>query len=267
MSHIGPAVLFPLGTGGDGRGVLTIGRRHGAAAFLPAEAALAAGFAGQAGIALELAASRAESERLSVYEDRDRIARDLHDVVIQRLYAIGMSLEGAMPVITRPAGAGRVRDAIDALDETIREIRGSIFALHHHETESQPDLRDHVIDLVDEMTPVLGFAPSLRLGPGLRTPVSEDAAEQALAALREALSNTARHAAASRVEVTIDIDDGILGLQVTDDGTGIPAGTRQSGLRNLADRADSLGGTLGLHATDPGAARPGTTLDWRAPVH
>jgi len=266
MSHIGPAVIFPLGTAGDGRGVLTIGRRHGAPAFMPAEAALAAAFAGQAAVALELAASRAERERLSVYEDRDRIARDLHDVVIQRLYATGMSLEGTMQMITSPAASGRITNAVEALDETIREIRGSIFALQHRETESQPDLRDHVIGLVDDMTSALGFAPSLRLGSGLRTPVSEDTAEQVLAALREALSNTARHAAASKVDVTVDIGDGMLVLQVTDDGTGIPAGTRQSGLRNLAGRAESLGGTFGLRPANPGAARPGTILEWRVPA-
>ena len=266
MSHIGPAVIFPLGTGGDEHGVLTIGRRHGAPAFLPAEAALAAAFAGQAAIALKLAAGRAETERLSVYKDRDRIARDLHDVVIQRLYATGMSLEGTMQMIPSPTATGRITDAVDALDEIIRAIRGSIFALQHHEAESQPDLRDHVIGLVDDMTPALGFAPSLRLGPGLRTPVSEDAAEQVLAALREALSNTARHADASRVEVTVDIDDGMLVLHVTDNGTGIPADARRSGLRNLTSRAQSLGGTFGLRAANPGAARPGTTLEWRVPA-
>ena len=107
MSQIGPAVVFPLGAPGNVRGVLTVGRRHGAAPFPPAQADVAASFAAQAGIALELAASRAEAERLSLYEDRDRIARDLHDLVIQRLYATGMSLEGTMPMITRPEVASR----------------------------------------------------------------------------------------------------------------------------------------------------------------
>jgi signal transduction histidine kinase len=264
MSHIGPAVLFPLGTAGDGRGVLTIGRRHGAAPFPPAEAALAAGFAAQAGVALELAASRAEAERLSVYEDRDRIARDLHDLVIQRLYATGMSLEATMPMITRPQVADRVGQAVEAMDLTIKDIRGAIFALQARDSVSQPDLRGDVVSLVEEMTPMLGFAPSLRLGAGLRAPVSAEAAEQALATLREALSNTARHADASQVDVTVDIDaDGMLTVAVTDDGAGIPDGTRRSGLRNLASRAEKLGGTLRLQAAQPGTARPGTRLEWR----
>jgi len=113
---------------------------------------------------------------------------------------------------------------------------------------------------------MLGFAPSLRLGAGLRAPVSAEAAEQALASLREALSNTARHAAASQADVAVDIGgDGMLTVAVTDNGTGIPDGTRRSGLRNLASRAEKLGGELRLQAAQPGAARPGARLEWRVP--
>ncbi|MGH3197938.1 MAG: GAF domain-containing protein, partial [Streptosporangiaceae bacterium] len=116
MSQIGPALVFPLGAPGNVRGVLTVGRRHGAPPFPQAQADVVASFAAQAGIALELAASRAEAERLSLYEDRYRIARDLHDLVIQRLYATGMSLEGTMPMITRPEVASRITNAVDAMD-------------------------------------------------------------------------------------------------------------------------------------------------------
>ena len=114
MSQIGPAIVFPLGAPGNVRGVLTVGRRHGAAPFPQALADVVASFAAQAGVALELAASRAEAQRLSLYEDRDRIGRDLHDLVIQRLYATGMSLEGTMPMITRPEVTSRISDAVDA---------------------------------------------------------------------------------------------------------------------------------------------------------
>ena len=117
------------------------------------------------------------------------------------------------------------------------------------------------------MTSALGFAPSLRLGAGLRTLDNEELTEQALAVLREALSNMARHAGASRADVTVDVShDGILSVIVTDDGTGIPAGGRRSGLRNLADRAAKLGGELRLDPADPAAPRPGTRLEWRVPV-
>ena len=246
--------------------MLTVGRRHGAAPFRPALTDVVASFAAQAGVALELAASRAEAERLSLYEDRDRIARDLHDLVIQRLYATGMSLEGTMPMITRPEVASRITNAVDAMDETIKDIRATIFALQARDSASGPDLRGDIVALVEEMTGMLGFAPSLRLGAGLGAQVGPEVAEQALAALREALSNAARHASASQVDVTVDVDpDGMLAVQVTDDGTGIPAEGRRSGLRNLAKRAEKLGGELRLTPADPGAARPGTRLEWRVP--
>jgi signal transduction histidine kinase len=116
------------------------------------------------------------------------------------------------------------------------------------------------------MTDMLGFAPSLRLGAGLGAGISPQVAEQALAALREALSNAARHAQASRVDVIVDVSpDEMLSVQVTDDGIGIPADGRRSGLRNLASRADKLGGELRFEPADPGASPPGTRLEWRVP--
>jgi signal transduction histidine kinase len=266
MSQIGPAVVFPLGVPGNVRGVLTVGRRHGAPPFPQAQADVVASFAAQAGVALELAASRAEAERLSLYEDRDRIARDLHDLVIQRLYATGMSLEGTMPMITRPEVASRITNAVDAMDETIKEIRSTIFQLQARGTPARPDLRGEIVALVDDMTDMLGFAPSLRLGSGLGEDISPEVADQVLAALREALSNAARHANASQVDVTVDTgSDGMLTVQVTDNGTGIPEGGRRSGLRNLASRAEKLGGELRLEPADPDAATPGTRLEWRVP--
>jgi signal transduction histidine kinase len=268
MSHIGPAVILPLGAPGSRRGVFTIGRRHGRKPFPQAEVNYAASFAVQAGVALELADSRAEAERLSVYEDRDRIARDLHDLVIQRLYATGMSLQGTMPMIGRSEVADRVTRAVDAMDETIREIRGAIFALQARDAAAPRDPRADIVRLVEEMTEMLGFAPSLRLGAGLRSLRNEELADQALIVLREALSNVARHAGATGADVTVDVgDDGFLTATVTDNGTGIPAGPRRSsGLRNLAERAVALGGELLLTPAEPGAAQPGTRLVWRVPV-
>jgi signal transduction histidine kinase len=267
MNHIGPAIVFPLGVPGNVRGVLTVGRLHGAAPFPPAPADVVASFAAQAGVALELAASRAEAARLNLYEDRDRIARDLHDLVIQRLYATGMSLEGTMPMITRPEAASRITNAVDAMDLTIKDIRATIFQLQARDTIDQSDLRGDMVDLVEEMTPLLGFAPSLRLGAGLSDEIRPEVAEQALAALREALSNAARHAAASQVDVTVDVSgDGVLTVQVADNGTGIPADGRRSGLRNLAARAEKLGGELQIGPVDPGGPSPGTRLEWRVPL-
>jgi signal transduction histidine kinase len=267
MSQIGPAVVFPLGAPGNVRGVLTVGRCHGRPPFPEVQADLVASFAAQAGVALQLADGRADAALLSLYEDRDRIARDLHDLVIQRLYATGMSLEGTMPMVTNPKVASRITSAVDAMDETIKDIRTTIFQLQARDTADQADLRGDVVSLVEEMTDVLGFAPSLRLGAGLGATVGPEAAEQALAALREALSNVARHAHASRVDVTVDVDPaGILAVQVTDDGTGPPPDGKRSGLRNLASRAAELGGELRLSPADPAAAAPGTRLEWRVPI-
>ena len=160
---LGWAVLLPLGAPGNVRGVLTVGRNPGSLPFPPQAVEMVTTFAAQAGIVLELAEHRHDAERLAVLQDRDRIARDLHDLVIQRLYATGMSLQGAVPLIARPEVADRVSSAVDALDETIREIRSAIFSLQSHGDMKRDGLRAKILDVVEEMTVPLGFAPSLRL--------------------------------------------------------------------------------------------------------
>jgi signal transduction histidine kinase len=263
MGHLGPAVLFPLGTPGNVRGVLTVGRAQGRPPLAPGAVSVVAAFAAQAAIALELADSRADAERLSVFEDRDRIARDLHDLVIQRLYATGMSLEGTMTMITKREVADRVRNAVDAMDDTIRDIRGTIFALQSRGRATVPRLRAEIVALADEMAELLGFAPALRLGSGLDSRASGELSEQVIAVLREALSNAARHAAATRVDVTVDTDEaGVLTVLVRDNGRGFGETSRRSGLANLADRAGQLGGKLRVSPADGG----GTELEWRVPV-
>ncbi len=264
MAHIGPAIVFPLGVAGDVRGVLTVGRRHGSLPFAETTADVVGTFAAQAGIALELAHRRRDAERLSLYEDRDRIARDLHDHAIQRLYATGMALEGTVPMIGKPEVEARVRKSVNAMDATIKDIRAAIFALETRTEDEQPYLREAVVGLIDEMTAPAGFAPSLRLGGKLNDQVSPEAGEEMLTALREALSNAARHAQASQIDVSVDVDaDGCLTLRVSDDGIGVPEGGRRSGLRNLQTRAEKLGGEFRL---GPGPSGTGTTLTWRVPA-
>jgi signal transduction histidine kinase len=264
MGHLGPAVVFPLGAPGNVRGVLTIGRRRGSPPFPRAAAAVVASFAAQAGIALELAEHRREAERMSVYADRDRIARDLHDQVIQRLYATGMSLQGAVPLVVRPEVSQRIQDAVDALDDTIRDIRATIYALQSPVVRQPESLRSRIIAVVDEMAPMLGFAPAVRLGPGLDGRVAGEQAEHVLSVLREALSNAARHASASRVDVSVEVGSDLV-LRVADDGVGIPPGVTRRGLANLARRAERLGGMLRAGPADK-AAGTGTVLEWRVPL-
>jgi signal transduction histidine kinase len=259
--NLGPAVLVPLGTAGNVRGVLTAGRRPGAKPLAPAAADMLVTFATQAGIALELAEHRRQAERVAVFEDRDRIARDLHDLVIQRLYATGISLQGAVGLIGAPEVANRVSLAVDALDETIRDIRTSIFELQARPQAAPAGLRSRIVEVADEMTGLLGFAPTLRLDGPLDNAVPADAAEHLLSALREALSNAARHAAATAVEVEVRATDA-LSLTVTDNGTGIKPGGRRSGLINLDRRAAECGGWLRVE----NAAEGGTRLEWQVPL-
>jgi len=258
---LGPAIILPLGAPGDVRGVFTVGRDSGAMPLPQQAVEMVSTFAAQAGIALELAEHRSDAERLAILQDRDRIARDLHDLVIQRLYATGMSLQGAMPLLTRPEAADRVSSAVDALDETIREIRSAIFSLQARGDAKPQGLRAEVLQVVDEMTAALGFAPSLRLVGPLDEAVPVDVGEQMLSALREALSNAARHAAATKVDVTVEAGSELI-LRVRDDGTGMGRTTRRSGLANLAERAADLGGKLEVGPADGG----GTLLVWRVPV-
>jgi signal transduction histidine kinase len=258
---LGPAVLVPLGPAGNVRGVLTAGRGQGALPLSPPAVEMLITFAAQAGIGLELADHRQDAQRMALFEDRDRIARDLHDLVIQRLFATGMSLQGSAGLITDAGAADRVRLAVDALDETIRDIRSAIFTLQSRPQAGPAGVRTRILAIIEEMTPLLGFTPSLRMEERLDALVPGEIAEHMLAALREGLSNAARHAGADQVTVTITAG-AELKLVVTDNGSGIKATGRRSGLGNLADRAAELGGTLRLEAAKQG----GTELEWRVPL-
>ena len=256
----GPAMLLPLGDADNVRGVLTVGRAAGAMPLPRAAGQLAMTFAAQAGIALELAERRQDAERLSIYEDRDRIARDLHDQVIQQLYASGMKLQGTIPLITRPLAEERVNSVVDDLDQTITDIRAVIFSLQAR-GKGPPGLRSNVLDVVDQMTEAHGMSSSMQLDDRLDQEVPGEIGEHLLYALREALSNAARHGRASHVDVSVHVD-GKLSLRVLDNGTGITPGPRRSGLANLALRAEPYGGTLMVGPASGG----GTELCWQVPL-
>jgi signal transduction histidine kinase len=258
---LGPAVLFPLGPAGDVRGVLTAGRHQGSLPLSPPAVEMVTTFAAQAGIGLELAEHRRDVQRLALLEDRDRIARDLHDLVIQRLFATGMSLQGATALMPNAEAVHRVEQAVDALDETIRDIRSAIFSLQSRGEAEQPGVRARILAVADEMTDALGFAPTLRMAGPIDTLVPDQLADQMLAALREALANAAKHAQASRVDVTVETGNDLV-LTVRDNGVGLTKTTRRSGLANLAERAGDLGGTVRTVTREGG----GTELEWRVPL-
>jgi signal transduction histidine kinase len=260
--HLGPAVVVPLGAPGKVGGILTAGRRPGSMPLAPPAVEMLMSFAAQAGIGLELAERRKDAERFAVFEDRDRIARDLHDLVIQRLYATGMSLEGTAALIGESEPGRRVSSAVDALDETIKEIRSAIFSLHSRPAAEQQGLRARILDVAEQMTDTLGFAAELRMAGRLDERVPAETGEHLLGALREALSNAARHASASRVQVTVQAGSDLM-LLVRDNGTGIKTTGRRSGLANLEERASLLGGVLRI---GPVADSDGTELEWRVPL-
>jgi signal transduction histidine kinase len=258
--EMGPMLIVPLGTGPDVRGVLTVANAPGRPAFTASVRRLLEAFAAQAAVALELAERRRDAERLVLLEDRDRIAKDLHDTVIQRLFATAMTLMSAMKITESPDVALRVQRAVDDLDETIRQIRSTIFALQTVPGE-HPALRDRILTVVQSAAETLGFTPAVRLEGLLDTTVGDGVGEQLIAVLREALSNVVRHACAHRVRVTVEAGTDLV-LVVEDDGIGIPPHGRRSGLHNLADRAENLGGSFQAHPREGG----GTILEWRVPL-
>ena len=259
---VGPALYVPLGSGtGDALGTLVVARVGDKAGFGDEVLRLVESFAGQAAISLRLGAAAADREQVAVLGDRDRIARDLHDLVIQRLFATAMSLEGALRTIPDEA-ATRVRTAVDDLDATIKEIRTSIFALQNPAPAAGEGVRSAVLAAARAAAATLGFEPSVSFEGPVDTVVPAGVGEQMLAVVREALSNAARHAGAKAVSVSISADSSVVSLVVADDGKGLPAGGRRSGLANLERRAADLGGTFTAENRDGG----GTAVTWSVPL-
>ncbi len=260
----GPTMHVALVSGDRTLGTLVLANRLGAPPFRPEERILAENFAGQAALALVLAEAQREQERLAVLEDRDRIARDLHDLVIQRLFATGMVLQGATRTATEPDVVERIERSVHELDATIVEVRSTIFALQ--ESRGVPTgLRGRVLREMSAAAHTLGFEPTVRFDGPIDSVVPDDVAEHVVAAVREALSNVARHASATVVRTSLSVDDNDVVLIVTDNGVGLgEPGGRRSGLANLSQRAERLGGSCVTESATPEGS--GTRLVWRAPV-
>jgi signal transduction histidine kinase len=244
-------------------GNLYLTDKKSAEVFTDVDEELVVGLAAAAGVAIENARLHAKLHDMAVVEDRERIARDLHDTVIQRLFATGMSLQGTVRMVAGDpnAAVARIESAVDDLDLTVKHIRMAIFELEQTRSGSK-GLREQILDLVREAGEALGFEPRVLLDGPVETGVDDRVGTELLATLREALSNIARHAQATKAQVTVTVEGDVC-LQVSDDGVGPPTADapRGNGLRNMAARAERLGGTLTI---EPGAAR-GTTLTWRTP--
>jgi signal transduction histidine kinase len=260
LPELGPGILVPLRSSVGVEGVLAL-------CWLPENAdrahaldpALPTSFAEQAALTLEVARSRDDQERLALLEDRERIARDLHDLVIQRLFAVGLGLQA----VSRLAGDTEVHQrlgrAVDDLDATIRDIRRTIFALAA--SPGSADVQSEISRIVDAAAQTLKFRPSVEFRGPVRTRVPDAVAPDLLAVLRETLSNASRHADAAHVRVLVSVGEELV-LSVADDGRGIPEGTVESGLGNMRHRAERHGGSFEVRS----GAGAGTTLTWRVPL-
>ncbi len=251
---------LPLTGVESSRGAIVVVRTS-PAPFTEADLEMAEGFANQAALALELADSRRERQQLAVLEDRARIARDLHDHVVQKLFAVALSLQGAAGAVTDPGVGTRLTATVTHLDETIRSIRTSIFEL---QTPRSPtaSFRARVMAVLTEIVPVLGFAPRLQVDGLIDGTVGEHVTGEVEEVLREALANVALHAEASSVVVNLRTDGRHLTVRVADDGAGLPPDVSESGLATLRLRAEQLSGRLELGPSAEG----GLLLTWTIPI-
>jgi signal transduction histidine kinase len=255
----------PISVRGDVFGNLYLGNKTTDPAFSADDEALLVALAGAAGIAITNARLAARVQTLALAEDRERIARDLHDTVIQRLFATGMSLQSTYGIVrSDPATAStRIEQAVDDLDGTIKDIRNAIFGLER--IRRRDDTRGAILDVVRDAATALGFEPRLLLEGPVDTTIVGPLAEALVTTVREALSNVVRHAWATTVNVDVIARDELV-LRVGDDGVGLPPDLRSRnigrGLRNMRDRAEALGGTLTVDTGERG----GTTVEWRVPI-
>jgi signal transduction histidine kinase len=258
---LGPTIVLPLIAAGEVLGTLSISRAPGGPRFANAELEMASEFASQTGLAIELTRARADRQRLELVDERSRIARDLHDHVIQRLFGTGLALQ-ALAART-PGIEPEVMVQVDAIDAAIAEIRTAVFTLTSARQGAAGGLRHRLLDLVGEMSPTLEMTPRLTFSGAVDLTIRDDVADDVVAVVRESLANVARHAAASTVAVEVSLDDDLVVVTVDDDGRGIePKPGRRSGTANLESRALRRGGSLEISRRESG----GTRVRWTARI-
>lgn len=254
----------PIRVRGDVFGNLYLTEKRGGGPFSAADEAAVVALAAVAGSAIATVKLSARSQELSIVRERDRIARDLHDTVIQNLYATGLGLQAA-----QRAGASsedvqdRIARAVESIDAMVKEIRSTIFALQDAPSRDG-GVRSRLLGVADEMGRLLGFPPRVRLDGPIDTAVGPEVLEQLVPVLRESLTNVAKHARATHVMVRVEVTDGALELEVLDDGRGLPPDRRVGGMgvTNISERAGLLGGEASLASVPSGGVR----MLWRVPL-
>jgi signal transduction histidine kinase len=258
--RLGPAIIAPLGAVAGVEGALglawTLDRTDEYRLLDPQHPQT---FAEQAGLALRVAQAREDRQRLAVFEDRDRIGRDLHDLVIQRLFAVGLGLQGAVRLADRPELTERLERAVDDIDATIKDIRRSIFELGAGDWSL--DVESEVIRVIERSAAALKIRPTVQFQGPVRSLIGPDVVPDLLAVLAEALSNVGRHAEATTVDVLLEAGREIA-LTVVDDGHGLPEDVAESGLGNIRQRAERHQGTFEVGS----ASGHGTRLRWCVPL-
>ena len=255
-----PTLIAPLRIDRDSTSLLLVLRKAGDPAFTPFDLERVADLASQAGIAIELAAARADQQRMLLLEDRTRIARDLHDHVIQQLFATGLELQSIEAATSSNAVAERLDRSVTSIDTAITQIRTIIFALSRQGTGGT-SVRNRILDLADEIAPGLTGPATVGFSGPVDLVVIDDLADDVSAVAREGLTNAARHAHAEHVSVRLEVEDRTVTLTIQDDGVGLGSSTRRSGLRNGLERATRRGGTMTIEPADPG-----TRLVWCVPI-
>jgi signal transduction histidine kinase len=259
---LGSVLLAPLALGPDPLGVLLLAASR---PFSDVDRRAATGYARHAALALEAARAQEDQRRLALYQDRDRIARDLHDQVIQRLFAIGLRIQNLRELVAQPGVAEQLGGFVADLDQTVREVRRTIFALREPpESRGPASLRAQLLRTAQDAARTLKVEPKITFMGPIDTRVPDEVRDDVLAALREALSNAARHAQASsiQVEVGVDAEARRLELRVRDDGRGVDEGVSGSGVVNMGDRAHRWGGRCVIESRTSG----GTEVYWAVPL-
>ncbi|MCW2510927.1 MAG: sensor signal transduction histidine kinase [Modestobacter sp.] len=259
---VGPVLAVPLVGSGRVLGVLCAARLCGRLSFSDVDVEMAGSFANQAALAVELAGARAEQARAAMLDERERIAADLADTVVQRMFSVGLTLQGALAGLGPGRAADRVRATVDDVDEIINQVRSTVFALQPGTGSDAAGFRDRLLDAVAQRTGRLGFEPALRFSGVVPEVLPGDLVQDLLDALCEALGNVADHARASSAEVEVTVGRNRLVLDVRDDGVGMHGAAPRRGLTDARRRAERHGGTLTISPCVP----VGTCLSWSVPT-